>query len=170
MKRTLLLAGAIVATCATAANADHLFEFGAIINGDQQVPANDSPAMGTMTGTYDSMANTFSFSWDISDNLIGMPASPGAHIHQGATGANGPVLFAFNNPDGTWALSGSDTWTDLSDDQVDALFAGGLYLNFHTDEFPGGEVRGQIFAIPAPGAAGILAGAGLIGLRRRRRD
>lgn len=169
MKRTLLLALAVAASTATVASADHLFEFGAIINGDQQVPANASPAMGNMTGTYDSIANSFTFSWDISDNLIGMPSSPGAHIHQGAAGTNGPVLLAFNNPDGTWGLSGSDTWTDLTDSQVDALFNGGLYLNFHTDDFPGGEVRGQIFAIPAPGATGILAGAGLMALRRRRR-
>lgn len=146
-----------------------LTDFTATINAAQQVPANDSPATGFMTGTYDSVANTFSFSWEISDMLMGMPSSAGAHIHLGAAGTNGPVLFAFNNPDGTWALSGSDTWTDLTQDDVSALFSGELYLNFHTTAFPGGEVRGQIFAIPTPGSAGILAGVGLMGLRRRRR-
>ncbi|MFU8828724.1 MAG: CHRD domain-containing protein, partial [Phycisphaerales bacterium] len=57
-------------------------------------------------------------------------------------------------------------WTDLSAEMVDELFAGNLYLNFHTTAFPGGEIRGQI--VPTPGAAGVLAGAALMGLRRRR--
>lgn len=168
MKLPIVLSAGVVLALSTAVHAD-LTDFTATINAAQQVPANDSPATGFMTGTYDSVANTFSFSWEITDMLMGMPSSPGAHIHEGGVGMNGPVLFAFNNPDGSWALNGSDVWTDLTQDDVSALFSGELYLNFHTTAFPGGEVRGQIFAIPTPGSAGILAGVGLMGLRRRRR-
>jgi hypothetical protein len=159
-----------IALTAGAASADHLQEFSAIITGDQQVPDPVmTDAMGTLSGTYDSNLNEFSFSWVIMGDLEGNPASPGAHLHNGAAGTNGPVVFGFNNPDGTWEMSGSATWSGLSQSEIDALYAGEIYVNFHTDAFPSGEIRGQLFAVPAPGATAVLgfAGAGA-GLRRRR--
>ncbi len=156
---------AAVAVAATSASADS-FVFWANLSGLNEVPSNTSPALGFATGTYDSIANTFSFSWLISDNLVGFPASPGAHIHRAPAGQNGPVVFGFANPDGTWALSGSATWSNLSQANIDALFAGDLYFNFHTTAFPGGEIRGQI--LPTPGVL-AMAGAGLAFAARRRR-
>lgn len=166
MKYTTLTAASIIAAACSVAHAGTQTQFTAVISGLFEVPANDSPAIGSMFGTYDADANTFSFSWEISDNLLGMPSSPGAHIHNAPPGVNGPVVFGFNEPDGTWPLVGNAVWTDLSAEMVDELFAGNLYLNFHTTAFPGGEIRGQI--VPTPGAAGVLAGAALMGLRRRR--
>lgn len=160
----MLVAGGL---CCSFANADHLTEFFADINSAQSVPGSGSPASGMLTGTYDSTLNSFSFSWSVS-GLLGAPSAPGAHIHLGAAGATGPVLFGFNEPDGTWALSGSATWEGLSTDDVDALFTEGLYVNFHTDQFPAGEIRGQILQVPAPGAGVMLALGGLMAVRRRR--
>lgn len=142
--------------------------FYADLSGLNEVPANASPAVGTMTGQYDDVANTFSFSWSITDNLVGNPASPGSHIHRAPAGSNGPIQFGFNNPDGTWPLNGSATWTNISQQNIDALFNEGLYINFHTTSFPGGEVRGQIYIVPAPGAAALI-GLGALGMIRRRR-
>lgn len=99
----------------------------------------------------------------ITDNLIGDPASPGAHIHNAPAGSNGPIVFGFSS--GAWDLNGSATWNDLSQSHVDELFAGNLYINFHTTAFPGGEVRGQI--VPTPGTL-ALAGVGLLAISRRR--
>ncbi len=157
----------VAALAAATAHAD-TFLFEAVINGAQEVPPTTSAANGTATGVYDDVANTFTFSWNISGPLTGDPASPGSHIHLGAAGGNGPVIFGFNNPDGTWPLVGSDVWTGISDANRNALFAGETYFNFHTTAFPGGEVRGQITLVPAPGALALLGVGGLAILRRRR--
>jgi Cu/Zn superoxide dismutase len=68
----------------------------------------------------------------------------GAHIHNAQAGANGPVIFDLdpmlngNTIEGTW-----DPGVHL-----DALLAGELYINVHTDNHPGGEIRGQITLLP----------------------
>jgi hypothetical protein len=107
MKYTTLTAATILAATCGLAHAGIQTEFTAVLSGLFEVPANGSPAIGSMLGTYDSVANTFSFSWEISDNLLGAPASPGAHIHNAPAGVNGPVIFGFAEPDGTWPLVGN---------------------------------------------------------------
>jgi len=157
--------GATVVLAAFATAQGEEFAFEALLSGDQEVPPNDSPATGVVLGTYDDVANTFSFSWEITDDLLGDPSAPGAHIHMAPPGENGDIVFAFATE--AWPLEGEDTWTDLSEDHVDALFAGNLYFNFHTTEFPGGEIRGQIVPSPAAGIA-LLAAAPCLVARRRR--
>jgi hypothetical protein len=158
----------ILAVMACAAQGD-VFHFEANLSGLEQNPPVITPATGMVWAQYDDVANTLDVSWQITDNLIGAPSAPGAHLHMGAVGTNGPVVFGFNAPDGTWDLMGSAQWTDLSTEHVDALFGGNLYANFHTDAFPGGEVRGQVLLVPAPGAAGVVGLMGLAGAARRRR-
>lgn len=165
LARTALVAGAIAALSGTA-YAGGTFNLFAELSGDNEVPASGSGATGTMTGVYDSDANTFSFSWEIFD-LEGTPADPGSHIHNAPIGVNGPIVFGFNEPDGTWPLSGSAVWENISLDEGLDLVGGEMYLNFHTDQFPAGELRGQI--IPAPGVLGAIGVAGLGVVRRRRR-
>jgi hypothetical protein len=163
ISRQITAAAAAVALAAGAVAAEE-FVFYAYISGDNEVPGNDSPALGFMAGVYDDVANTFAFNWNITDNLIGDPSAPGAHIHNAPAGANGPIVFGFAS--GAWDLTGSALWTDLTQEHVDALFASELYINFHTTAFPGGEVRGQI--VPTPGVL-ALAGSGLLFAARRRR-
>jgi CHRD domain/PEP-CTERM motif len=55
---------------------------------------------------------------------------------------------------------------------VAALFAGDAYANIHNEEFPGGEIRGQLTAeTPEPASffmmAGALAGMAFMFLRKR---
>ena len=140
--------------------------FEATITSDQEPTDTGSPATGTLIGEYDSVANTFSFSYEITGSLLGTPSAPGAHIHNAPAGSNGGIVFAFAT--GAWNLSDSFVWTGLSTAQVDELFAGNMYANFHTDQFPGGEIRGQIGVVPAPAAVGLLGLAGLAAARRRR--
>ena len=74
-------------------------------------------------------------------SLDGMTATA-AHIHQAAAGVSGPVIvpLAETSP-GVWSVPAGITLTEA---QVDALNAGGLYFNAHTVINPGGEIRGQI--------------------------
>lgn len=153
-----------LAAAATAAHAD-TFEFFADLSADNEEPPALSPAEGAMTGTYDSDTNTFSFAWDII-NLIGAPSAPGAHIHDGDPGVNGPIVFGFESD--SWPTLGNASWTGMTSEQVDELFAGGYYINFHTDLFPGGEVRGQILLVPAPASLAMLGLGAPLALRRRR--
>ena len=87
----------------------------------------------------------------------------GAHIHKAVSCASGGIVFPFSSPTSPisegWALSLAD---------VNALFAGSLYVNIHSSSFPGGELRGQIVPEPirfvhtldeAQAAAGVGTGS-----------
>ena len=106
------------------------------LTGDQELPSNTSTAVGTG-----------SIKVDAAGNVSGSVAAPGmagmaAHIHVGAAGVNGPVIIPLTG-------SAGDTWTvpagtKLTDEQMAAYKAGNLYVNIHTAEHKGGEIRTQL--------------------------
>ena len=68
---------------------------------------------------------------------------------------------------GKWdALEGNNTTLTA---QLDNLFAGRTYLNFHTSQFPGGEIRGAIRVPEPPAWAMMIGGVMLLGALRGRR-
>jgi len=64
-----------------------------------------------------------------------------AHIHQGAKGANGPVIVPLTKNGDTYTVPAN---AKLNAAQMSALKAGNLYVNVHTNANKGGEVRGQL--------------------------
>jgi hypothetical protein len=64
-----------------------------------------------------------------------------AHIHIGARGTNGPVIIPFTKSGDTYSAPAG---AKLNDAQMQAFKAGNLYVNVHTAQNKGGEVRGQL--------------------------
>ncbi|MEB3337699.1 MAG: choice-of-anchor I family protein [Leptolyngbyaceae bacterium] len=67
------------------------------------------------------------------------------HIHRAVAGSNGPIIRALRvSPDNT-GRSGTFTGIfTLTAEEVTAAENGELYVNIHTENNPGGELRGQL--------------------------
>ncbi|HEY9024591.1 MAG TPA: CHRD domain-containing protein [Burkholderiaceae bacterium] len=124
---------AACALCAAGALAEDLQ-----LTGAQEVPPNDSKAVGSGSIKIDPDGNV---SGSVSTPTIQGKA---AHIHVGAPGKAGPPIITLNGGDpGVWSVPQG---AKLNAEQIAAWKAGDLYVNVHTAEHPGGEVRAQIKA------------------------
>ena len=65
-----------------------------------------------------------------------------AHIHEGAAGANGPVIVPLNKISERAFVAPDNA--KLTDAQFESYKAGNLYVNVHSARYPNGEVRAQI--------------------------
>ena len=106
------------------------------LSGSNEVPAVTSPASGSGTVTVNPDRTVTG-----RITVSGMTATA-AHIHQGAPGANGPVIVPF-------VMQGDNTFVakegaKLTDEQYSAYKAGNTYVNVHSARNPGGEIRAQL--------------------------
>ena len=128
--KSVALATLLAATLGTALAADLK------LTGDQEVPSNTSTAVGTGTIT---VAADGAVSGSVSAPGL---AGTAAHIHVAAAGANGPVIIPLTGgPGNTWTVPAG---AKLTAEQLDAYKAGNLYVNIHSAEHKGGEIRAQI--------------------------
>ncbi len=105
-------------------------------SGDQEVPAVKTSASGSGTITINADKSVGG-----SITTAGV-AGTMAHIHIAAAGKNGPVIVPmFKSGDNTWSFAAG---AKLTDAQYEAYKAGDLYINVHSAEHKGGEIRGQL--------------------------
>ena len=108
----------------------------------QEVPAPPFLPTGSGSVTLDPVTKVLSGSF----TTVNVANATAAHIHDGNVGVQGPVAVGL-----TQSAPGSATWqvpanTILTDAQIARLQAGGLYVNVHTTQNTGGEIRGQLVA------------------------
>jgi len=118
----------------------------------QLSPANEIPAHSTgATGAAGLSFENGVVSYTI--EVHGISNITQSHIHSGNATVNGPVrVFLFRGPlsgpsDGI-LVEGSFTAADVTgvtfDELINQMRSGDAYVNVHTSQFPGGEMRGQV--------------------------
>ena len=164
--RGLALALVILMLAAQIASAESNVQrhFQAFISGREEVPPRESSGQGFTTFELNDAETALEFKLIVANirNVIA------AHIHCGAPGVNGPIvvflfgpgLAAFPNgvlsegtiteadiipvPDSPACPGGVANFAEL----LEKMRTGNAYVNVHTVEFPGGEIRGQIRTVP----------------------
>lgn len=115
--------------------------FNAHLSGAQEVPPVDSSGFGHAVLHLNSAGDELRYMINVR-HLTNITA---AHIHEGAPGTNGPVVFTIYDGTGPFdpqnPVRGVFT---LTVQQRDTLLAGGYYINIHTAANPAGELRAQI--------------------------
>ena len=136
MQRASLFSAIVLAIITSAGCASMSDTGGVKLSGAQEVPAVTTTASGSSAIM---VAADKSVSGSVKTSGIDGKA---AHIHQGALGANGPVVVPLTKTaDGMWSVPAGTTLTDA---QYAAYQAGGMYVNVHSATNPGGEIRAQL--------------------------
>jgi CHRD domain len=171
-KRTILISGvAVVFTVAAGAGirafADHRdrsVKLRAELRGLNEVPPTTSRGSASLHASLDEEAQTIEFRLDYRD-LTAVPTV--AHIHFGPTKVNGGIMVFFCGGGGKPAcpaatsgtMSGTISAADVLGPAAQGVAVGGFadvarairtgnsYANMHNVPFPGGEVRGKVFAL-----------------------
>ncbi len=156
MRRVVMTVAAALVVMGTAAAAQaQVIQMHAILSG-----ANETPAPGVLTGAFAHAIvtvnmDTKTVAWNI--DVWNMPSGTNnAHFHVGGPGLAGPTVVNIPFPpniSNDYNLSGTATTASTLrpdqgirswDDFLQSLLGGQVYLNIHSVNFPGGEIRGQV--------------------------
>jgi hypothetical protein len=135
----LLVASVVQAQAPTAADGStYLF---AELRGSSEVPANNSTAVGSALVVVDSN-NVVTFEVNIG-SVQNVTLS---HIHEGAATCACPVVVSFANNSSQFSNGRTKGTVQTTADIATRLKANpaGFYVNVHSSQFGGGEIRGQL--------------------------
>ncbi len=182
-----IIAAAAIAVAATPATAATWFS--TTLSGLNETTPNPSTATGSGTLLLSDDQNSIDvfLQWE---GLTG-PAT-GGHVHCCAfQGANGPIAIDFGPSaaatgsltrtynltllatySGGFLSANGGTAASARTAFLNGLIGGKAYYNVHSARYPGGEIRGQLAAVPETATWGMMiAGFGIVGgaMRVRRR-
>jgi MYXO-CTERM domain-containing protein len=153
-----------------------IWTFNVTIDGAQERP---TPVTTTATGLATAIFDDVTGSMNITGTFTGLtsPAN-NAHLHGyaplGLPGDPGttapPVIDLTFTPATSGTIAGTGTIPAV---RIADVLGGLTYINVHSGQFPGGEIRGQLVnPIPEPGTIALAAmgllGVGYLAVRRRR--
>jgi hypothetical protein len=137
MQRSLFATAALAALLIAAPAFADTVPIKATLNNASEVPPTKGKGAGTMTGSVDTTSGLLVYT--VTYKGLTGPATM-AHFHGPALpGANAPVVVAL--PELKSPITDSATLTPT---QVADLIAGKYYVNVHTPQNKGGEIRGQV--------------------------
>jgi hypothetical protein len=135
-----LLALALAAAATARPDAAAAIEIATLMDTKQEVPKPQATrGAGLFTGTIRGGRLT----WRITFTKLTGAASGGAHIHLGARGTAGDVAVALCGP----CTPGQRGSAPIKASVVNAIKAGGAYVNVHTGKNAAGEIRGQLVVV-----------------------
>jgi hypothetical protein len=129
-----VLVTALLSLPATASSAGS-YTFEVEMSGDQEVPPVATAATGSGTFEFDFARNEVCYEYtasNLSSDFVD------AHIHRGFVGQDGPIVVPLGPPDAPRDCVPSAGVSELD------LLADYYYVNVHTQNHPGGEIRGQL--------------------------
>jgi len=131
-----MLAVAAAGALAVAAGVAGAKDVAVSLTGDQEVPAVTTTAKGTGKIT---IADDKSVTGSIKTTGV---TGTAAHIHEAPAGQNGkPIITLEKKGDNEWVVPAG---SKLTDEQLASFKAGNLYVNVHSAEHKGGEIRTQL--------------------------
>lgn len=161
MKKALfasVMAAGVLVLSATAASAQGKVRLTARLSGGEETPAPglNTGAFGSAIVEVDAARSEAVVDLQVWNLPTGSTAG---HIHAGSKGTPGPVILDFTFPTGLtgdFALSfrlGQSAFRARPEiginslaDALQAVAAGNAYVNVHTTQYAGGEIRGQLIA------------------------
>jgi hypothetical protein len=119
----------------------------AAMNGKKEVDAQGKKSAGDLnaSGTFSALVDGGRLCFGISVRNLDTPVA--AHIHSGSSKVMGPVVIPLTQPS-AGDPGASSGCVDVTTAQARALQrrTSGFYVNVHTQAFPNGAVRGQLFS------------------------
>ena len=122
------------------------------LSGDQEVPPVKTSGKGKGHVVVDPLEKTVYYDIYAKKLSSDIDLNIGVHFHRGERGVNGPVLKDLNIEEsddcryyrfkGKWTPK--DTNQPLTQEDLDDLLSGRVYVNVHTEKYSNGEIRGQV--------------------------